>query len=125
MLHLSNSATYYISLTEVQGNFLYLKIEELGTFYSILTLVGYYKIVSGLKAVRQLTLQRKILKKGKVLENVHLCKCICNISSLFSPALFTERDIIYIKILISTYSLAEGCICQSKSCMNTKIPHGP
>lgn len=56
MLHLSNSATYYISLTEVQGNFLYLKIEELGTFYSILTLVGYYKIVSGLKAVRQLTL---------------------------------------------------------------------
>lgn len=56
MLYLSSCATYSISLNEVQGNFLYLKIEELGVFYSALTLVGCYKIVSGLKAVRQLSL---------------------------------------------------------------------
>lgn len=43
MLHLSGSATYYISLTKVQGNFLSLRIKELGP---IMTLVGYYKIVS-------------------------------------------------------------------------------
>ena len=56
MLHLSHSATYYISLSEVQGNFLSLRIKELGIFYSILALVGYYKTVSGLKVVRQLAL---------------------------------------------------------------------
>lgn len=43
MLHLSSFATYYVSLTEVQGNFLSLRIKELGP---ILTHVGYYKIGS-------------------------------------------------------------------------------
>lgn len=56
MLHLSNSDTYYISLTEVQENFPSLRIKEWGIFYSVLTLVGYYKTVSGLKAARQLAL---------------------------------------------------------------------
>lgn len=93
MLHLSSSATYCISLTEVQGNFLSLRIKELGIFYSILILVGYYKMMSGLKTVRQLSLQRKA---GKTLENAHLCRCKSHISSLFMPALFAEISIIYI-----------------------------
>lgn len=48
MLHLSSSATYYISLNKGQGNFLSLRIKELGPIW---TLVGDYKIVCDLKAV--------------------------------------------------------------------------
>lgn len=72
MLHLSSSATYYISLTEVQGNFLSLRIKELGIFYSILTLVEYYKMVSGLKTVRQLSLQRKTKSR----KNIRKCSFV-------------------------------------------------
>lgn len=49
MLQLSSSATYSTNLLEVLGNILSLRIKELEAFYFILTLLGFYKILSSLK----------------------------------------------------------------------------
>lgn len=67
MLHLSSSATFYISLTKGQGNFVSLRIKEWGP---IRTLVRYYKISEG-SETHFFTKKRK---GGKALENTDTCK---------------------------------------------------